>query len=651
MPYLRFLNGLSAFAALAVAVGNVWSDEKTPQTPAADLRDIEFFERQVRPLLAERCFTCHGEQKQKAGLRLDSKAGVAKGSESGPVISPGSPDQSALIKAVRYHGDIKMPPTGKMPDEAIEALTAWVKRGAVYPEDRERTLPSTTSVAALAKTHWSFQRVHKPAVPQVSAEFQPQTAVDAYVFAELLKKQMTPAKLADRRTLIRRATFDLIGLPPRPEDIQEFVNDPSPDAFAKVIDRLLASPAYGERWGRHWLDVARYADTKGYLFMQERRFAASYTYRDYVVRAFNEDLPYDQFIVQQLAADQLPLGDDKRALAAMGYLTLGRRFLNQLPDIIDDRIDVVSRGMLGLTVSCARCHDHKYDPIPTADYYSLYGVFLNSDEPGELPIIAPPGESAGTPEFEAELRTRQAKVDEFLQASRAELAVRFRSRAADLLLAAYNAERPPDDPPYSYMLPGELPPRVVKRWQSFLETTRQSYHPVLGPWHEFAALPRKDFAKKAPAIAARVAANADPDRPINVLIARAFAERPPGSLRDVAVRYGTLFDRIDRLWRDSTQQTAEKQVPTRLPDGAQEAIRQVLYGDLSLFALSPEEIDRQIDAGIHTKVVELRRKVDEWRVTGPGAPPRAMVLADRGNLEPSHVFVRGNPKTRGPQTP
>src|ERR687896_176261 len=192
---------------------------------------------------------------------------------------------------------------------------------------------------------------------------------------------MKPAAPADKRTPIRRAYFTLVGLPPSAEEVAAFEADASPDAFAKVVDRLLASPHYGERWGRYWLDIARYADTKGYVYTGERRYPFSYTYRDWVIRALNEDLPYDQFLVQQIAADQLPLGEDKRPLAAMGFLTLGRRFLNNQPDIIDDRIDVTFRTFQGLTVTCARCHDHKYDPIPIKDYYSLYGVFASSQEP------------------------------------------------------------------------------------------------------------------------------------------------------------------------------------------------------------------------------------------------------------------------------
>src|SRR5439155_19901797 len=255
------------------------------------------------------------------------------------------------------------------------------------------------------------------AVPQNSSA----TEVDRFVVARLAEKKLAFSPPADKRTLIRRATYDLIGLPATSKEVDAFSADASPDAFAKVIDRLLASPRYGERWGRYWLDVARYADTKGYLFEEERRYAFSYTYRDWVIRALNEDLPYDQFLIQEIAADRLDLGQDKRPLAALGFLTLGRRFLNNPPDIIDDRIDVVCRGTMALTVTCARCHDHKYDPIPSADYYSLYGIFASSNEPAELPLLGESPPVAATQEFEKERAKRLADMDAFRRRRRDEI--------------------------------------------------------------------------------------------------------------------------------------------------------------------------------------------------------------------------------------
>ena len=267
--------------------------------------------------------------------------------------------------------------------------------------------------AGAAEGHWAFQPVKRPAVPVIDSAW-PSSDIDRFVLAKLRENKMQPAKRADLRTLIRRLSFGLAGLPPSPGEVEAFVNSTSPDAYRELADRLLASPRFGERWARHWLDVARYADTKGYLAgNQARLFTHSYTYRDYVINAFNNDLPFDRFLIEQLAADRLELGEDKRPLAAMGFLTLGRRFLNNPHDIIDDRIDVVTRGMMGLTVSCARCHDHKYDPVPTADYYSLYGVFASSHEPKDKPFISDSIDPVQRASFEKERKRREDSLKNY----------------------------------------------------------------------------------------------------------------------------------------------------------------------------------------------------------------------------------------------
>jgi hypothetical protein len=389
---------------------------------AADPQAVEFFEKQIRPVLVAKCQSCHGPKRQQGGLRLDSRAALLKGSDNGPAIVPGDPEKSSLIRAIRYADEIQMPPKGKLPDEVIAHLTDWVKMGAPWPETEDRTGTQTMSVAEVRRTHWSFQPVKKPAAPAVKDTSWVKTPIDAFVLAQLETKGLAPSPAADRRTLIRRLTMDLHGLPPTPEEVAVFEANRAGDAYVRLVDRLLASPRYGERWGRHWLDVARYADSKGYVFTDERRYPFAYTYRDYVIRAFNEDLPYDQFILQQLASDQLPLGEDKRSLAALGYLTLGRRFLNNIHDIIDDRIDVTMRGLQGMTVGCARCHDHKFDPIPQKDYYSLYGVFASSEEPKDLPLIGKPEQTAELAAFEAELAKRQAAVEKYRNEHKDELA-------------------------------------------------------------------------------------------------------------------------------------------------------------------------------------------------------------------------------------
>jgi Protein of unknown function (DUF1553)/Protein of unknown function (DUF1549)/Planctomycete cytochrome C len=381
-----------------------------------------FFETKVRPVLAENCYSCHGPKKQQAGLRLDSKDAAIKGSDEGPVLVAGQPEKSPLIKAIRHAGEPKMPPKGKMADQLIEDLTTWVKMGAYWPESNATTAKIGGDDSW--KKHWAFQPVCTPARPQVKNQADVQSPVDAFIFAKLESQGLSQNPRADRRTLLRRAKYDLLGLPATAEEIAAFEMDTAPDAFAKVVDGYLASPHYGERWARHWLDVARYADTKGYVFNEERRYAYAYGYRDYVIKAFNDDLPYDQFVLQQLAADRLVAKDlaEPSTQAAMGFLTLGRRFLNNANDIIDDRIDVVGRGLLGLTIACARCHDHKFDPIPTKDYYSLHGVFASSVEPKDMPLIAEPEETKEYLAFVAKVKEMEAEVAKYQDVNKKELA-------------------------------------------------------------------------------------------------------------------------------------------------------------------------------------------------------------------------------------
>jgi mono/diheme cytochrome c family protein len=405
---MRFTTRLaSGMVLLILAVPPCAADDSKP---APSAQDVEFFETKVRPVFAQHCFSCHGPKRQEAGLRLDQRDGFQKGSDNGPIVIPGKADESPLLKAIRYNDELKMPPKGKLPAEALAALTAWVKNGASWPA---ASAASGSNALDQAKAHWALQPIRSPSLPPVKHPEWTTSPIDYFVLARQEVAGLTPGSPADRRTLIRRVTFDLIGLPPTAEEVEAFVNDQTSEAFARVVDRLLASPQYGERWARYWLDVARYADTKGYVFTEERRYPFAYTYRDYVIRAFNEDLPYDRFIMEQLAADQLPLGDDKRPLAAMGFLTLGRRFLNNPHDIIDDRLDVTMRGLQGLTIGCARCHDHKFDPIPMKDYYSLYGVFASSVEPKDAPTLGQVEQTPAFLEFERELKAREADVKRF----------------------------------------------------------------------------------------------------------------------------------------------------------------------------------------------------------------------------------------------
>ncbi len=348
--------------------------QKPPQAPPVTADQAAFFESKIRPVLAASCFSCHGKESQLGGLRLDSREAALKGGTHGPSIVPGEPDKSLFIVAIRQLTALKMPQGGKLDSKQIADLEAWVKMGAPWPAG-----PTKAAKPPL----WSLQPVKKPPLPTLKNKSWVRNPIDAYVLAKIEARGLAPAVPADRHTLIRRLTYDLVGLAPTADEVDRFLADKSPDAYDKVVDRLLSSPHYGEKWARHWLDVARYADTKGYVFEEDRNYYSAYTYRDWVIDALNQDLPYDKFVTEQLAADRMPevqQADDKHPLSALGFLTIGRRFLNSQPDIIDDRIDVTMRGLQGLTVTCARCHDHKFDPIPTQDYYSLYGVFASSNE-------------------------------------------------------------------------------------------------------------------------------------------------------------------------------------------------------------------------------------------------------------------------------
>jgi hypothetical protein len=636
---------------LAWSLTAVTAAEPRPRSVAAS--EAEFFEKRIRPVLAEHCLDCHGPKKQQAGLRLDSLNGLLKGADSGAVVIPGDADNSPLVQAVRHSGPVKMPPKGKLKPEAVEALTAWVKMGLPWPETRAAVKPD----ADAGKRHWAFQPIRNPPLPAVRDCAWPSTSLDSFILAKLEAKGLAPSPRADKRTLIRRATFDLTGLPPAPEEVAAFEADASPDAFAKVVDRLLASPHYGERWGRHWLDIARYADTKGYVLFDDADFPWAWTYRDYVIRAFNDDLPYDQFLLQQLAADQLPLGDDRRPLTALGFLTAGGRFVNNQHDVLDDRIDVVTRGLLGLTVSCARCHDHKFDPIPTQDYYSLYGVFANSVEPATPPLFEEPPETEAYAAFEKEHQARQKKLDDFIRERHAELTTSARRRVAEYLLAAHSTRDQPTTEAFMLLADvGDLNPTVLQRWRLALNRSRKRHHPVWAVWHAFAALPEKEFAEKARDLSAELIRKPDPARPLNGLLVGAFVGRPPQTLAEAAQRCGEVLAAVDAAWQQALKKAADAGAapPTALPDPAQEELRQALYGPDAPASLPLDPLDVLPilpDRPSQTKLQELRKALLEWRTKGAAAPPRAMALEDLAEPRPARVFLRGNPNHLGEPVP
>ncbi len=407
---------------------------------ASSQRDaLAHFEQHVRPILVSRCLKCHGSQKQKGELRLDTRPSLLAGGESGPAIEPGDAAASLIISAIRYDS-FEMPPDGQLSEREIEAIGHWIEQGAVWPADT--TLSADASAAREIsdedRQHWSFLPIRDPEIPMIPDDGWSRNAIDRFVLAKMREAAVTPAPAADRRTLARRLYFDLIGLPPTPDQVAQFVSDESPTAYEDLVDKLLASPAYGERWARHWLDLVRFAESDG--FKQDAYRPYAWRYRDYVIDAFNRDLPYDQFIREQLAGDELA-PDDPSVWIATGYLRLHlyeynqRDVMTQRQDILNEITDVTGDVFLGLGMRCARCHDHKFDPILQTDYYRLQSFFAAMMPRDDVPI-APPGVLANYNQQQAAWESATAD----LRAEIAELKRPYATRARKQMLAKF----PPD---------------------------------------------------------------------------------------------------------------------------------------------------------------------------------------------------------------
>jgi Protein of unknown function (DUF1553)/Protein of unknown function (DUF1549)/Planctomycete cytochrome C len=414
---------------------------------ATSARNDQLFEGQIRPLLLEKCVKCHGDDKSESGLRLDSRAALMQGGDSGPAIVPGDPAKSLLVSALKHDGGIEMPPGTFLPGDQIAVVEKWIEAGAPWPDEGSATTPKKTRSGEPTdeeRRHWSFQPIADPPVPQVVTVGGAMHPIDAFLAAKLHEQGLQPVGPADRRTLVRRATFDLTGLPPAPADVDSFEADQSPDAFAQLVERLLASSAYGERWARHWLDVVRYADTAGETGDYPAPLA--WKYRNYVIKAFNDDKPYDQFVREQVAGDLLAdpaqPGRFAESVTATGYLAISRRFgfdsVNYMHLTYQDTIDTVGQSVLGLTLGCARCHDHKYDPITAADYYALYGIFKSTNyafpgdeqtkRPGDMTPLVPADQLATLRKpydeqlaaFDAEIKQAEEAKKPFVEQQKAE---------------------------------------------------------------------------------------------------------------------------------------------------------------------------------------------------------------------------------------
>jgi cytochrome c553 len=484
---------------------------------------LDFFEKKVRPVLVQHCYRCHSAQAKKlrGGLRLDSREAMLAGGDSGPALTPGKPDKSRLVEAIAYTNvELQMPPRGKLTDTAIADLTTWVKMGAPWPKQAASGAvagsPSAFDLGERKRTHWAWKPIRPQTPPSVRDANWPRDPLDRFILAKLDDKGLSPAKPADKRTLLRRLYFDLIGLPPTPEEVETFLHDTSSDAVEKVVDRLLSSPHFGERWGRHWLDLVRYGETRGHEF--DYPIPNAYHYRDYVVRALNGDLPYNQFVLEHLAGDLLPKprlhpkeGFNESILGS-GFWFLGEEVHSPVDirqdqaDRFDNKVDVLSKAFLGLTVACARCHDHKFDAISTKDYYALFG-FLQSSHYRLARFDSMEHNRA----VAAELWELRQKSRAKIQKAWAESLRPGAERVADYLLAARAAMLARADSPMSLSKIAnvhKLDASLLGQWITHLEMAARDESDPLQFWAKFRRAP-KGSAAPAPLRSAAKAAKAD----------------------------------------------------------------------------------------------------------------------------------------------
>ena len=603
----------------------------------------DFFESKIRPLLAAKCLECHGPTNQEAGLRIDSRSALLKGSEKYPVVVSGQPDQSPLIQALEQTSDLKMPPDDKLSADQVEAFRQWIKMGLPWPGNR--TLAKSDSYPAILASHWSLQPVTVQPLPEVKQANWPRTGIDYFVLAKLEAADLSPSPKASRRQLIRRVMFDLVGLAPTLEQVQHFVNDSSPDAYERMVDRILASPQYGERWSRYWLDVARYSDTMGYNFMRERRFPFSYTYRDYVIRSLNADKPYDRFVKEQLAADLMKL-DDPRDLAGLGFLTIGRRYRNEQLDV-DDRIDTMTRGMLGMTVSCARCHDHKYDAIPTADYYSLYGVFASSHIPADqdLPLIGTPETTPYYAEFKNELDKLEGKLHAYDSMRAKQFTHEFRRQLIDYLVRAIAA---PTDEELKQLdgltvASDKIRQGLVSRWRQFLVDDKHKEHAARGTLRKIALLPKDQFTKNRQQLLDKVRELPEGTAPgtINPLIKQRILVQQPKTKLELAHLVAVLLQEtyLKSLTKDAQLSEAEKQ------------LNELLVKNDTPTHISATNVTTFYNRDDTNKRQKVLRPVQQHKAFARGNPPRAMVLAEKNTPYDPRIFIRGQAARKGDHVP
>ena len=603
-----------AIAFLAIGLG-----------PLCGSEDAEaFFESRIRPLLAGHCIRCHGPDKSEGELRLDSRAGWMAGGASGAVLVPGRPDQSLLVRAVSYRDpELQMPPADGIPlsESQVGDIIEWIRTGAFDPRHGDDDMSRAVVRQIAAEQHWAFQpfggESSEPSQRRYMSHADGAAAhrLDTILNTTLHSARMRPAPRADSRTLVRRAVFDLHGLPPSPAQYALGATD-----FPRLVDQLLASPRYGERWARHWLDVARYADTKdGVLMYGDARIRPfAYTYRDYVIRSFNDDKPFDRFVVEQIAADQITSDPHSPDLAALGFLTLGRIFDRNRHDQIDDQIDTMARGFLGLTVACARCHDHKFDPIPTSDYYALYGVFANTTEPIERPRIEAVAH-AGEP-FEEELSAKLAAIRAMEETQYQMIRDVALERTGDYLVRVATTEPDLSETAIFFLslVPEHLRPQIVYRWRQLVSARSVRGDPVFGPWHDLMA-------------GQGVTPDLWRDQGVDRRVIDALVSADPNSPEEIARAYGALLVAVGRS------------------GDVDDPLHDLAIGPGSPVHFPKSDVRSYMSRADKDKYGGMLGELDLLAVHQRHAAARAMAVVDTERRVEPVIFLRGDPSLHGPR--
>lgn len=609
---------------------------------------LNFFENKVRPLLTEQCLECHSnvKGKVKGGLSLDTRKEFIRGGESGAIYKPESLRESPFLKAINWDGDLHMPEKKKLSPEQIHILTQWLEQGVPDTREDDKNIKKKDS-------HWAFQPVIKPKVPFVKNESWCYNTIDRFVLSKLEENNIVPAVPAYKETLLRRVYFDLIGIPPTPRQIAEFIADNNSNAFEKIVDRLLADPGYGERWGRHWLDTARYSDTTGALGnqrMNDYRYAYAWSYRDWVINSINNDMPYDQFVKNQIAADKI-LNNDKANLAALGFLTVGQRFNNN-DEIINDRIDVIGRGMLGLTLACARCHDHKFDPISMADYYALRGVLVSCTEPQEGPIIAGDPNSPRYIEFTKKIEELEKKSIAGYYSLVRGLSDKIRKNAE--VMANYmliTEGKTGTLTPEKRKEASDLAAKYKLNERELNEEFGRHFKPtdkILGPFVKLIG----NKESKDQFIETLTKKDKSSSLVINFLKSK---ESLPTEKEHIAKLVGDFFNSIEPSVATNfsiitNPQTDIGTINKELLEATTFPLPLVMASEISMEKIKEEgnRFPMRLQAELLNKVAFSQ--INELKLTYNGGPVRAMVLEDKPKPINSPLYIRGNPPKAGEPT-